>query len=347
MRNENPSLYPEAKIPDISGIPGDPQREPVQTARYRNAMGLHGDVCQSPIRLRTGKTRNRQYVTRINFNYSGVYHHEMHLVTLIENTSTRNDLVAQHGLSLYIESHGKRLLFDMGQDGSFLYNAEKLGIDISKVDYAILSHGHYDHCGGLSSFLDTNSSAPIYLGSGSDKPFYSEKPKKYRYIGLDARLLEENAERVRWVSKSCEIDSGIHLLSDFHMGESRPGGNRWLLTREGDEYKADPFAHEILLVIQDPDGIVLATGCGHSGILNMVLAAKKYFPGIAIKAVIGGFHLIGERPLEVERITQRLIDLECKRVITGHCTGEEAGAIMEEMLDNRFDHLSCGYSIDL
>jgi 7,8-dihydropterin-6-yl-methyl-4-(beta-D-ribofuranosyl)aminobenzene 5'-phosphate synthase len=271
----------------------------------------------------------------------------MHLVTLVENTTRREDLIAQHGLSLYLVSHGKQILFDMGQDKTFHHNAVKLGIDISDIDYAILSHGHYDHCGGLSIFLQYNSSAPIYLGSGCDKLFYSERPEKYRYIGLDNNLLKENEGRFHWVAKSCEVDSGIHLISDFHMGESRPGGNRGLLIREGGKYNPDPFAHEILLVICEPDGIILATGCGHSGILNMVLAAKKYFPNMHIKAVIGGFHLIGESRQEIERIAYKLLELGCARVITGHCTGEDAIHIMNEILGDRLDHLHTGYSADL
>ncbi|MDD5050027.1 MAG: MBL fold metallo-hydrolase, partial [Methanoregulaceae archaeon] len=119
----------------------------------------------------------------------------MHLTTLVENTSRSDDLASQNGLSLYLEDHGKRILFDMGLDDTFFRNAEKLSVDISRVDYAILSHGHYDHCGGLETFLKHNTRAPVFLGSGSDQPLYSERPEKYRYIGLDDTLVDANSER--------------------------------------------------------------------------------------------------------------------------------------------------------
>jgi len=271
----------------------------------------------------------------------------MHLVTLVENTTMREDLIAQHGLSLYMVCHGKHILFDMGQDDIFFHNAKKLGVDISNIDYAILSHGHYDHCGGLSTFLQHNSRAPIYLGSGSDKPFYSERPKKYRYIGLDDKILEENAERLRWVHESLDVSYGIHLISGFDMDESRPKGNRGLYIKEKSDYLPDPFAHEILCIIEEPDGITLVTGCGHSGIINMVASAKRYLPDVPVKAVIGGFHLIGESRQEIERIAGKLLELGCGRVITGHCTGEDAAHIMEEVLGDRLDRLHTGYSTDL
>lgn len=271
----------------------------------------------------------------------------MHLTTLVENTSRSDDLASQHGLSLYLESHGKRILFDMGQDDTFYQNATKLGIDISQIDYTILSHGHYDHCGGLETFLKYNTRAPIFLGSGSDKPLYSERPKKYRYIGLDDTLVDAYSERFAWVDGSRDVTPWIHLTSKFGRAEPLPEGNKGLYIRKEGEYLPDPFAHEILCIIEEPGGMILLTGCGHSGILNMVNAAQEHLPGLQIKAVIGGFHLSGESRVEVQRIARALLESGCSRVITGHCTGQEAALIMKDILGDRLDILYSGYTAEI
>ena len=271
----------------------------------------------------------------------------MHLTTLVENTSRSDDLASQHGLSLYLESHGKRILFDMGQDDTFYQNAKKIGIDISQADYAILSHGHYDHCGGLQTFLKHNTRAPIFLGSGSDQPLFSERPKKYRYIGLDDTFIDAYSERFSWVDGSRDVTTWLHLISRFGRAEPLPKGNDGLYIRKAGEYLPDPFAHEILCIIEEADGMILITGCGHSGILNMVNAAQEYLPGFPIKAVIGGFHLLRDSRWEVERIAKRLSESGCDLVITGHCTGQEASLIMKDILGDRLDILHTGYTTEI
>ena len=109
----------------------------------------------------------------------------MKLYTLMENTTCRPDFDAEHGLSLYIETDRHRLLFDIGQSGTFADNAEKLGVDLAAVDCAVLSHGHYDHGGGLKRFLEINDHAPVYLNRNAFGEYYHGPD---RYIGLDTQL---------------------------------------------------------------------------------------------------------------------------------------------------------------
>ena len=132
----------------------------------------------------------------------------MRVVTLIENTSPRDELVCEHGLSLYIETGEYRILFDAGQSGAFADNAEKLGIDLRKVDFAVLSHGHYDHGGGLLRFLEINSTAPVYLRKEAFEPHFNAASKD---IGLDRKLLDSN--RLVFVDNDREIEPGIQLVS--------------------------------------------------------------------------------------------------------------------------------------
>ena len=109
----------------------------------------------------------------------------MKLITLMENTTTRDDLVCEHGLSLYIEAGDLRILFGAGQSAAFADNAEKLGVDLSAVDLCILSHGHYDHGGGIARFLEVNDHAPVYVSRHAFGDFYNAEGK---YIGLDSAL---------------------------------------------------------------------------------------------------------------------------------------------------------------
>ena len=109
----------------------------------------------------------------------------MKITALLENTTHRTDMKTEHGLSLYIESENLNILFDMGQSANFAENAQKLGIDLSKADIAILSHGHYDHGGGLSEFLKSNDHAPVFIHRDAFLPHYNGTEK---YIGLDSSL---------------------------------------------------------------------------------------------------------------------------------------------------------------
>ena len=101
----------------------------------------------------------------------------MTITSLLENTAARAGIAAEHGLSLYIETATRRILFDMGQTDLFARNAEALGIDLSRVDLAILSHGHYDHGGGLAAFLEINQTAPVYLTEAAFLPHYNGTQK--------------------------------------------------------------------------------------------------------------------------------------------------------------------------
>lgn len=275
----------------------------------------------------------------------------MELVTLIEDRSDRPDLRPQHGLSLWIAAGGRRILFDTGRDSLFLENASILGVDIRRADLAVLSHGHYDHGGGLEAFLSQNDHAPVYVGRQADGRFYARGIIGSRYIGIDPALWTHHRERLVTVDSDLEIPVGISLLANIPRPYPLPRGNARLLVVVQNHFEPDPFSHELLLVIREGDGITVLTGCGHSGILNLVAAARDHYPGERIKAVVGGFHLLdspfpsfrGESPGNIHSLGEELIALGCERVITGHCTGRKAARILKTMLGERLEIMSTGY----
>lgn len=124
----------------------------------------------------------------------------MKIWTLLENTTCREDLHPEHGLSLYIETDRRRILFDMGQSSAFAENAVKMGVDLSAVDTAILSHGHYDHGGGIGQFLRCNDRAPVYISRYAFEPHYNASGK---YIGLDSDL--QSSGRLVFTEESCVL----------------------------------------------------------------------------------------------------------------------------------------------
>ena len=138
----------------------------------------------------------------------------MRIVTLIENTGCREDLVQEHGLSLYIETGAVKILFDAGQSGAFADNAQKLGVDLSRVDFMVLSHGHYDHGGGIRRFLEINKTAPVYLSRDAFAPCHNGSRS---YIGLDGSLAEN--PRLVFVDGDLELFPGIMIRSgrDMHI----------------------------------------------------------------------------------------------------------------------------------
>jgi 7,8-dihydropterin-6-yl-methyl-4-(beta-D-ribofuranosyl)aminobenzene 5'-phosphate synthase len=279
------------------------------------------------------------------------------ITALIENKNTDNEnLVAEHGLSLHIQTKDKNILFDTGASGVFTENALELGINISDVNLAVISHGHYDHGGGLESFISENKKAPIYLRNSTDEEyFFKAFIFMKRPVGLDKELLNNKSSRFNFISQNTEIEKDIFLITGIKQDNPIPPGSKYLYKKVDGELQKDDFHHELMMVIKDNEDIVLFTGCSHHGILNMVETALELFPGSSIKAVFGGFHLIGlpmfnnmaaSKP-QVEEIGSKLMEYPIEKVYTGHCTGEKAYNVLKDIMGDKLEYFSTGTSIKL
>lgn len=253
----------------------------------------------------------------------------MKIVTLVENTTENEALSCEHGLSLYIETDTHKILFDMGQTDLFAENARKLGIDLAEVDIAVLSHGHYDHGGGLQAFLEVNEKAPIYMHKQAFEPHYNGKEK---YIGLNVSLM--NSKRLIFTEDRMELAEGLTLYSCNEHKKTYDLGSFGLNKKVDNTFLPDDFLHEQYLCIEENGKKILISGCSHKGILNIV---EWFKPDV----LIGGFHF-SKLPLD-EKLMEyaKYLDTFDTEYYTCHCTGVEQYAFMKKDM-RQLEYLATG-----
>ncbi len=277
----------------------------------------------------------------------------MDVTSLVENTRRpdRKDLRTERGLSLFISFNDQKILFDTGISGKFHRNAQKMNLDIAKVTLAVISHHHFDHGGGLATFLEANRQARVYLRNSSTEQFYLDILGVFkRRIGIDETLFQLHPQRFVHASQFSEITPDVFVLTKINKQHAMPKGNRHLFMGAGSTKRPDDFAHELIMVVRQSPGLVVFTGCSHHGILNMLDAVLEHFPGQPMKAVFGGFHLI-DSPLinnmagskaDVEELGKALLKYPIEKVYTGHCTGIQAYRILKEVLGEKLAYFAAG-----
>jgi len=274
----------------------------------------------------------------------------MKVEVLMENTTTNDKFICEHGLSLYIETARHRILFDTGQTNAFIGNAEKKGIDLRDVDTVIISHGHYDHGGGLKAFLELNQEALVYVQASAFEEIMSKKPDgSLKFIGLEAELVKH--PRLIKIMGDMMIDAELSLLHKVDDRHQKPIMNNHLSIKQEGHLLPDTFIHEHNLVVATKEGHYLFAGCAHNGIQNILEGYHASY-GTYPNAVFGGFHLGNSRKgmvedlASVQSLGQYLT--ECGSLFyTGHCTGEEAYTILKEIMGHRLDRISAGKTIEL
>jgi len=256
---------------------------------------------------------------------------------LMENSALNEGFIAEHGLSLYIEANGRKILFDAGQTEAFAENAAKMGVDLSAVDLCVLSHGHYDHSGGLTRFLAFNDHAPVYMHRLAPEPHFNGTAK---YIGIDPALADH--PRIVYTDDVYDLGSGMQLCTCNALASGCPASARGMTVKRSGEFIQDDFAHEQYLTIEENGRRIVISGCSHKGILHIVQWLKP-------DVLAGGFHFVkldpaGEDAAFLEDAAQQLMARECV-YYSGHCTGEAAFAFLKARMGERLQKMPAGTEI--
>lgn len=258
----------------------------------------------------------------------------MKITVLAENISHFDGIKAEHGLSLFIETDRHKILFDMGQTSLFAENAEKLGIDLESVNIAILSHGHYDHGGGLKKFLEINKTAPVYISRYAFGEHYNGTEK---YIGLDKAL--QNEPRLIFTNEEIRIDSQLSLYSCNSNERKHNLGSFGLNMKQSGKFLPDDFRHEQYLLINENGKHILISGCSHKGVMDI---AEWFEPDV----LIGGFHYSKIEPGDKLKQYSQTLATRKTDYYTCHCTGTEQYEFMRDYIPN-LNYISCGEAIEI
>lgn len=275
----------------------------------------------------------------------------MKIITLVENTSVCDNIGSKHGLSYYIETGEHKILVDVGPNDLFYENAKKLGVDIEAVDTVVISHGHYDHGGGLDTFLRYNTTATVYAQKKAFEPHFAYEGEEPACVSIALNQFLKNHRQVRLVEDGFDIDEKLHLISNITGRICFAESNSNLCVISGSGVVPDDFAHEQALIIEEDDKLVLFGGCAHNGIINILDKACQRM-GREMDYAISGLHLYSpgtgnyEKEETITELASRLEQLPT-RIYTGHCTGQRAYEMLHEKLGDQVKYLAAGSVVEL
>ncbi|WP_304508518.1 MBL fold metallo-hydrolase [Anaerotignum sp.] len=270
----------------------------------------------------------------------------MKITVLTDDKVKNRRLLAEHGLSLFIEYKDCNILFDTGQSDVYIQNANALQFDLNKTDFIVLSHGHYDHCGGIYCFPGLKNIPKIYLQKSAVKQKYAinSDGKTYREIGIPWCADDYD---ITFINGNKKISDDIALLGNIPSTVEFEEISKGLFIKNGNEISADMMTDEQVLVFDTEKGLIVFLGCSHPGIINCLHYTLKQFPGKKIDTVVAGMHLDNVNPLRLQLTIQQLTNLGIRKVYPLHCTGICAISEMKKILGEKCGILYAGDSVEI
>ncbi|MGM0508438.1 MAG: MBL fold metallo-hydrolase [Fusobacteriota bacterium] len=270
----------------------------------------------------------------------------MEIITLMENLVYKEGFIGEHGLSFLIKTPNLKILFDTGQTGAFIHNAKKMGENLKDVDYVILSHGHYDHTGGLEKFLKINNTAKIILKKEALEYKYSNSTGEKREIGFELRNKYKKFDNeFIFIKDKYKLNKDILIIGNILKNNAFENEEKKLFVKKGSEYIKDEFKDELFLTIIEDQKLNIITGCSHSGIINIIETGISVVKKDQIGSVVGGLHLKGKSQKRINKTISALKRMDIKRLAINHCTGIEEYAEIKRELDVEVIYNNLGKTI--
>jgi len=262
---------------------------------------------------------------------------------LIDNYIEISGLKAEHGLSMLIEEGDHKILFDCGQSSQMVKNAKKLDLELGDLSQVVLSHGHYDHTGGLSAVLDLNNDIDVYGHPGIFDKKYSMK-KQQRYIGIQEKreFYENKGANFKLSNESSKLAKNIYTTGQIPRMTSFEKTDDSFMKIDNDEYIKDDVLDDLSLIIEKDEGIILILGCAHSGIINILKHVVKITGRDIFLLIIGGMHLAGKNKHYVEKILSEINRYKIRNLAPTHCSGVANLPLFKKYFGNKLIYGSTG-----
>lgn len=293
----------------------------------------------------------------------------MKINILIENT-IQNELVVdfkqqlakEHGLSIFIEHNDKKILLDAGSSSAFIDNAKIMNINIAEADFCVLSHGHYDHSSGFGEYLNQNPDKKVYAMEEISGEYYSASGGNLHFIGVPEDVYPKYKDNFCLVKEITKIDEGVYIVphnySINNINEFSKIGERAKLYKKVDnEYVADDFSHELSLVVDTDEGLVVFNSCSHSGVVSIINEVREYFgKDKKVVAFVGGLHMKGKinaeeictfSENEIKAMVNFLEENNVEKLYTGHCTGVVGYKLIKKYMGEKADYIYTGKEIEI
>jgi 7,8-dihydropterin-6-yl-methyl-4-(beta-D-ribofuranosyl)aminobenzene 5'-phosphate synthase len=268
----------------------------------------------------------------------------MTAITVLCDNTAGTGLESEHGLSLLLENgNGGRWLWDTGQTDLFLRNARRLGLALAPLSGIALSHGHYDHTGGLAAALaEAGQDTPVFAHPGAGRTRYTLRPREAtRSAGLPGDAAAWPPSAFTPVGTATRLAPGMHMLTDIpRLPGNFQAVDHFYYDRDGGS--PDPIPDDACLVAESGAGRLVVLGCCHSGLANTLAAVAQRLGPAPVHAVIGGLHLKSAGRAAWDEAAASLREHSVARVHPGHCTGADATAYLEEALPGRVRPLQTG-----